>query len=77
MSKAGIEIFFRKATGRAMKSKRQRLFLLLEDDTVGSVVCEHFRSPDRYQGKSVIFATPQMKDIDILRMMLKSTTIGN
>jgi hypothetical protein len=65
------------ATRREMKSKRQRLFLLLEDDTVGSVVCEHFRSPARYQGKSVIFATPKLNDIGILRMMLKSTTIGS
>ena len=60
-----------------MKSTRQRLFLLLEDDTVGSTVCEHFRFPVRYQGKSVIFATPKLNDIDILRMMLKSTTIGS
>jgi len=59
-----------------VKSKRQRLFLLLEDDTVGSVVCEHFQSPVRHQGKRVIFATPQLNDIDILRMMLKSTMIG-
>ncbi len=59
-----------------MKSRRQRLFLLLEDDTVGSVLCEHLRSPARHQGKKVIFATPQMNDIDILRMMLRSTTFG-
>lgn len=60
-----------------MKSKRQRFYLLLEDDTVGSVVCDDFRSPARHQGKSVIFAAPQMKDIDLLRMILKSTTIGS
>jgi hypothetical protein len=60
-----------------MKSKRQRFFLLLEDDSVGSVVCEHFQSPARHQGKRVIFATPQLNDIDILRMMLKSTMIGS
>jgi hypothetical protein len=71
------QVFWGMATRREMKSRRQRLFLLLEDDTVGSVVCENFRSPARHQGKSVIFATPQIKDIDLLRMMLKSTTIGN
>jgi len=60
-----------------MKSKQQRLFLLLEDDTVGSVVCENSRSPARYQGKSVIFATSKLNDIDILRMMLKSTMINS
>jgi len=60
-----------------MKSKRQRVFLLLEDDTVGSVVCEHFYSPSRHQGKKVIFATARLNDIDILRMMLKSTMIGS
>jgi hypothetical protein len=65
------------ATRQNMKSKRQRLFLLLEDDTVGSVVCEHFQSPARHQGKRVIFATPQLNDIDILRMMLRSTMIGS
>ncbi len=58
-----------------MKSKRQRFFLLLEDDTVGSVMCEAFRSPARYQGKSVIFATPKRDDIHMLRMMLRSTTV--
>jgi len=41
------------------------------------VVCEHFQSPARHQGKRVIFATPLMNDIDILRMMLKSTMIGS
>jgi hypothetical protein len=71
------QVFWEMATRREMKSRRQRLFLLLEDDTVGSVVCENFRSPARHQGKSVIFATPQIKDIDLLRMMLKSTTFGN
>jgi hypothetical protein len=59
-----------------MKSKKQRLFLLLEDDTIGSVLCGDSRSPARYQGKSVIFATSRRNDIQILRMMLKSTTIG-
>ena len=59
-----------------MKPRRQRLFLLLEDDTVGSVVCEDFRSPARHQGKKVIYATSQLNDIDMLRMMLRSTTFG-
>lgn len=60
-----------------MKSKRRRLFLLLEDDTVGSVICDAFRSPARYQGKSVIFATPKLNDINMLRMTLKSTIIDS
>jgi hypothetical protein len=59
-----------------MKPKRCRVFLLLEDDTIGSLLCDHFRSPARYQGKKVIFATPQLNEIDILRMMLRSTAIG-
>ncbi len=59
-----------------MKARRCRVFLLLEDDTVGSVMCDHSKSPMQFQGKKVIFATSQMNDIDLLRMMLKSTTIG-
>jgi hypothetical protein len=59
-----------------MESKRKRFFLLLEDDTVGSVICASPQPPDRYRGKSVIFATPRLKDIGMLRMMLRSTTIG-
>jgi hypothetical protein len=62
---------------RNMKARRCRVFLLLEDDTVGSVMCDHFKSPVQYQGKKVIFATPQLNDIDLLRMMLKSTMIGS
>ena len=59
-----------------MKSKRCRVFLLLEDDTIGSLVCDRFESPARYQGKKVIFATHQLNEIGILRAMLKSTMIG-
>jgi hypothetical protein len=59
-----------------MKARRCRVFLLLEDDTVGSVMCDHPNAPIRFQGKKVIYATPQLNDIDLLRMMLKSTTIG-
>jgi ERCC4-related helicase len=60
-----------------MKTKRCRVFLLLEDDTIGSLMCERMKSPSRYQGKKVIFATPQLSEIDILRLMLKSTAIGS
>jgi len=60
-----------------MKSKRCRVFLLLEDDTIGSLMCDRSKSPARYQGKKVIFATPQLTEIDILRVMLKSTAIGS
>jgi len=56
--------------------KRSKIFLLLEDDTIGSVACNNFKSPSTYQGKKVIFAAPQLTDIDMLRMILRSTLVG-
>jgi len=56
--------------------KGKKVFLLLEDDTVGSVKCDHFNPPSTYQGRKVIFAAPQLTDIDLLRMILRSTVVG-
>ncbi len=56
--------------------KGRKIFLLLEDDTVGSVKCNHFNPPSTYQGRKVIFAAPQLTDIDLLRMTLRSTVVG-
>lgn len=56
--------------------KGRKFFLLLEDDTVGSVKCNHFSPPSTYQGRKVIFAAPQLTDIDLLRMILRSTVVG-
>ncbi len=56
--------------------KGRKFFLLLEDDTVGSVKCNHFNPPSTYQGRKVIFAAPQLTDIDLLRMTLRSTVVG-
>ncbi len=56
--------------------KERKFFLLLEDDTVGSVKCNHFNPPSTYQGRKVIFAAPQLTDIDLLRMTLRSTVVG-
>ena len=56
--------------------KGRKFFLLLEDDTVGSVKCNHFNPPSTYQGRKVIFAAPQLTDIDLLRMILRSTVVG-
>jgi hypothetical protein len=59
-----------------MEMKGRKVFLLLEDDTVGSVKCNHFNPPSTYQGRKVIFAAPQLTDIDLLRMILRSTVVG-
>ncbi len=59
-----------------MEMKGKKVFLLLEDDTVGSVRCHHFNPPSTYQGRKVIFAAPQLTDIDLLRMILRSTVVG-
>ena len=56
--------------------KGRKFFLLLEDDTVGSVKCNHINPPSTYQGRKVIFAAPQLTDIDLLRMILRSTVVG-
>ncbi|MBM4331085.1 MAG: hypothetical protein FJ117_07630 [Deltaproteobacteria bacterium] len=56
--------------------KRSKVFLLLEDDTVGAVTCNNFKSPSTYQGRKVIFAAPHLTDIDMLRMTLRSTVVG-
>jgi len=56
--------------------KGMKVFLLLEDDTVGSVRCNPFTPPSTYQGRKVIFAAPQLTDIDLLRMTLRSTVVG-
>jgi hypothetical protein len=60
-----------------MGVKGSKVFLLLDDDTVGSVKCNHFKPPSVYQGRKVIFATPQIMDIDLLRMTLRSTVVGD
>jgi hypothetical protein len=63
--------------GGKMGTKGSKVFLLLDDDTVGSVKCNHFKPPSRYQGRKVIFAAPQLMDIDLLRMTLRSTIVGD
>lgn len=59
-----------------MNMKRSKIFLLLEDDTIGSVTSNHLKSPSTYQGKKVFFAAPHLTDIDMLRMILRSTLVG-
>jgi len=56
--------------------RRSKIFLLLEDDTIGSVTSNPLKSPSTYQGKKVIFAAPHLTDIDMLRMILRSTLVG-
>ena len=57
--------------------KGSKVFLLLEDDTVGTVKCTHVNPPSIYQGRKVVFAAPQLMDIDLLRMTLRSTVVGD
>jgi hypothetical protein len=57
--------------------KCSKVFLLLEDDTIGSVIYNNFKSPSTYQGRKVIFAAPHLTDIDILRVTLRSTVVGD
>jgi len=56
--------------------RRSKIFLLLEDDTIGSLTSSPLKSPSTYQGKKVIFAAPHLTDIDMLRMILRSTLVG-
>jgi hypothetical protein len=53
-----------------------KLYLLLEDNTVRSITCNEFKIPHKYRGKRVIFAAPQLEDINLLRITLRSALIG-
>ncbi|MGB9699810.1 MAG: hypothetical protein ACPL5I_10535 [Thermodesulfobacteriota bacterium] len=60
-----------------MKSKQIKVFLLLEDDTIGSLSFSPKKIPTKYQGKKVIFAAPDLLDINLLRVTLKSALLKN
>jgi hypothetical protein len=55
---------------------RFKLYLLLEDNTVRSITCNKFKNPHKYGGRRVIFAAPQLEDINLLRLTLRSALIG-
>jgi hypothetical protein len=55
---------------------RFKLYLLLEDNTVRSITCNKFKNPHKYGGRKVIFAAPQLEDINLLRLTLRSALIG-
>lgn len=60
-----------------MGTKNAKVFLLLEDDTIGSLPSCPKKIPTKYQGKKVIFATPDLIDINLLRVTLKSALFKN
>lgn len=60
-----------------MKTRQTKVFLLLEDDTIGSLTSSPKKIPHKYQGKKVIFATPDLIDINLLRVTLKSALLKN
>lgn len=60
-----------------MKTRSTKVFLLLEDDTIGSLPSSSKKIPAKYQGKKVIFATPDLIDINLLRVTLKSALLKN
>lgn len=60
-----------------MKTRPAKVFLLLEDDTIGSIPSSPKKMPTKYQGKKVIFATPDLIDINLLRVTLKSALFKN
>ncbi len=55
---------------------RFKLYLLLEDNTVRSITCNKVKNPHKYGRRKVIFATPQLEDINLLRLTLRSALIG-
>lgn len=63
------------ATGGKMKNRQAKVFLLLEDDTISSLSSNPKKIPVKYQGKKVIFATPDLIDINLLRVTLKSALL--
>lgn len=60
-----------------MKTRPAKVFLLLEDDTIGSIPSSPKKIPTKYQGKKVIFAAPDLIDINLLRVTLKSALLKN
>lgn len=46
-----------------------KIFLLLEDDTIGRVDQKTYKSPDKFKGKRVIAAATYLTDIDLFRMV--------
>jgi hypothetical protein len=55
---------------------RFKFYLLLEDNTVRSITRNIFKPPHRYQGKRVFFAASHLEDINLLRITLRSASIG-
>ncbi len=58
-----------------MKTRPTKVFLLLEDDTIGSLSSSSKKIPTTYNGKKVVFATPDLIDINLLRVTLKSARL--
>jgi len=55
---------------------RFKLYLLLEDNTVRSITCNKSKNPHKYRGRKVIFAAPELENINLLRITLRSASIG-
>ena len=45
------------------------MFLLLEDQTITSVACKDYKSPEKFRGKKVLAASTYLADFDLLRMI--------
>ncbi len=58
-----------------MKTRQTKVFLLLEDDTISSLPANSKKIPTTYNGKKVVFATPDLIDINLLRVTLKSARL--
>ena len=59
-----------------MEMNRSKIFLLLDDNTIRSISCNKIRPPSRYRGRKVIFAAPELEDVNLLRITLRSALIG-
>jgi hypothetical protein len=59
-----------------MGLNRLKFYLLLEDNTIKSIIRNKFKPPQKYRGRRVIFAAYHLEDINMLRLTLRSALIG-
>jgi hypothetical protein len=59
-----------------MGLNRFKFYLLLEDNTIKSIIRNKFKPPQKYRGRRVIFAVNHLEDINMLRITLRSALIG-
>jgi hypothetical protein len=59
-----------------MSFNRLKLYLLLEDNTIKSIIRNKSKPPQKYRGRKVIFAAYHLEDINMLRITLRSALIG-